>query len=1154
VDVGAWLRGLGLERYEPAFRANGIDAEVLPELTAEHLKELGLPLGPRLKLLKAIAAFRAAPPTAGNDEPAASTAEVSESARPGAGAPEAERRQLTVMFVDLVGSTALSGRLDPEDMRAVIRAYQDACAGVITRFEGHVAKYMGDGVLAYFGYPKAHEDEAERAVRAGLGVVEAVGRLSAPDNGTPLAARVGIATGLVVVGELIGEGTAQERAAIGETPSLAARLQTSAAPGAVVIAPGTRRLLGGLFDLADLGRHTLKGFAAPVRSWRVLGPSAAEGRFEARRRAAGLTPLVGREHELALLLDRWHLAADGEGQVVLLSGEPGIGKSRLAQALHERLRGGGGPYLRLRYQCSPYAANSALHPVIGQLEHAAGFARDDPPEARLAKLEALLARSAEDVGAVAPLFAALLSVTAEGRYPPLGLTPQRQKELTLGALAAQLEGLARRQPVLTVFEDAHWIDPTSLELLERLVDRTAELPALLVVTFRPEFAPPPGWAGRAHVTALPLGRLSRRRGAVLVERVTGGKALPAALLDQIVAKSDGVPLFVEELTKVVLEAGMLVDAGDHYELDGPLAPLAIPATLRDSLTARLDRSAPVKEVAQLGAVIGREFGYELLAAVSPLTPSELRAALEELVASELVFARGASPETVYVFKHALVQDTAYATLLKSTRQQLHARIARALEERWPETRASRPELLAHHHTVAGLIERAVPLWLKAGTEALGRSAVAEAVAHLGRGLALIPRLPASDDRDRTEIELRVALGTAQMAHKGWPAAEVRTALEPARDLCRRLGETDGLVSVLWGLWANAAIAGDHARALRVAGEMTAGEATGHSRLGIVGRCAAALSREWTGRFLEARALTGEVLELYDPARHEALVRLTNHDPRCVTLQSAARTLWMLGYPDQAVSAFEEQLAHARRLGHVFNLCFGLVYGASVFAFRREPERQLAHLEEAMALATEQGFSPLLATGSLWRAFAEYELGRFEDALAHLRSGLTSWGGPSDRLNQPYRLALLARCLGRLGRLEEALVHIEDALHRAQRTDEGTHLAELWRINGELLLMSDRPDEAGAEACFARSLAVASAQRARGWELRATTSLARLWRRQGKRGEAHDLLAPVYGWFTEGLDTPDLREARALLDELAAAPHGSRARPRRPPAAPVNDRG
>ncbi|HET6519516.1 MAG TPA: AAA family ATPase, partial [Geminicoccaceae bacterium] len=781
MDVAAWLRDLGLARYEPAFRDHEIDWEILPDLTEADLEKLGLPLGPRKKLVKAIAALSAA----------AAPAAPATTSRPTSTAPGAERRQLTVLFCDLVGSTELAARLDPEDLGAVIRAYQDRAADAVGRWGGSVAKYLGDGVLACFGWPRAHEDDAERAVRAGLELVQGVGRLTAGEGGPPLAARVGIATGLVMVGEPVGEGPARERAVVGETPNLAARLQALAEPGAVVVAPGTRRLVDGLFDVTDLGAHALKGFAAPVRAWRVLGPSAAEGRFEARRRASGLTPLVGRERELARLLDRWQSAADGGGQVVLLSGEPGIGKSRLFQALHERLRDRGGPYLRLRYQCSPYATNSALHPVIDQLEHAAGFARDESPEEKLAKLEALLARSAEDVGAVAPLLAALLSVPAGGRYPPLNLTPQRQKDLTLAALAAQLEGLARRQPVLAVFEDAHWIDPTSLELLERLVERAGELRALLVVTFRPEFAPPPGWAGRAHVTALPLGRLGRQRGAALVERVAGDKALPAEVLDQIVDKTDGVPLFVEELTKTVLESGMLVDAGDRYELDGPLAPLAIPATLRDSLTARLDRLAPVvKEVAQLGAAIGREFGRELLAAVSPLPQSELRAALDELVASELVLARGGPPGAIYMFKHALVQDTAYATLLKSRRRRLHARIARALEERWPETRASRPELLAHHYTEAGLIERAVPSWLEAGTEALGRSAVAEAAAHLGRGLELIPRLPASDDRDRVELELRVALGTAQMAHKGWPAAEVRAALEPARGLCRRLGETD----------------------------------------------------------------------------------------------------------------------------------------------------------------------------------------------------------------------------------------------------------------------------------------------------------------------------------------------------------------------------
>ena len=663
VDVAAWLRELGLERYAAAFLDAEITPEALPELTDADLRELGLPLGPRKVVLKAIGGL--ADPSMTAVRANAPLAEAGPNTPPVP--PEAERRQLTVMFTDLAGSTALSRRLDPEEMREVLRAYQDAVAGEVARFEGHLAKFMGDGVLAYFGWPSAHEDEAERSVRAGLAAVQAVGRLTTP-AGEPLAARVGIGTGLVVVGGLAGEGSAREQAVAGEAPNLAARLQAVAQPGAVVIAASTQRLIGAGFEVEDLGPQTLKGFDGIVRAWRVLGERAVGSRFEAH--AAGLTPLVGREHEVALVLDRWQQVRDGEGQVVLLSGEPGIGKSRIARVLDEHLAGE--PHARLCHQCSPYYVDTALHPTIEQLERAAGFRRDDAPDAKLDKLEALLARGMDGAGEAVPLIAALLSIATEGRYPPLTATPQRQKERTIDALVEQVAGLARRQPVLCLFEDLHWADPTTLELLDRLVGRISGERVLLLLTFRPEFSPP--WRSRPHATLVSLNRLPRRQSVALVEALAGGEALPEAVLQRIVARADGVPLFVEELTKAVLEAVSVTpepDSGRHWPA-GPSTPPTIPATLHDSLMARLDRLARAKEVAQIGATIGREFGYELLAAVSLLGEGELRQALDQLVASELVFVSGAPPAAVYTFKHALVQDAAYASLLKSRRQQLHA--------------------------------------------------------------------------------------------------------------------------------------------------------------------------------------------------------------------------------------------------------------------------------------------------------------------------------------------------------------------------------------------------------------------------------------------------------------------------------------------------
>ena len=754
MEISSWLRELGLERYEPAFRDNDVDAEILPKLTAEDLLAIGVTsVGHRRKLLEAIATLIAAP--AATDPSAAVLASQIEELKPSRS--EAERRQLTVMFVDLVGSTALSAKLDPEDMGQLARAYQTSCAEVVKRWDGHVAKYMGDGVLAYFGYPQAHEDDPERAVRAGLDLAETVGRLKA-DDGTPLAARIGIATGLVMVGDLIGEDEAQERAVVGDTPNLAARLQGIAAPSQVVVAETTRRLLGAGFAIVELGRQELKGMDAAVTAFAVLQERSVESRFEARR-LAGLSPLVGRTHEVALLLDRWALAREGEGQVILLSGEPGIGKSRLVEALRERLADE--PHMAVGYQCSPHHTQSALYPLRARLEQAAGLQRGDSAEAKLDKLTALLAREMGEASASLPLFAALAAIPTGGRCAPLNLTPQQQKLKTFAALTTHLELMAARQPVVLVFEDLHWIDPTSLELVEMLVERIKTLPVLAILTFRPELKPP--WVGRPHVTLLALNALGRRDVATLAEQAAGGKGLPSAILEQIVGRTDGVPLFVEELTRAVVEAGLLQDKGDRYVLREPLRALAIPATLQDSLMARLDRLASVKEVAQIAACLGREFSYDHLAAVSQIPEGELRGALERLARSDLIVRQGLPAAEIYSFHHALVQETAYASLLKSRRQDLHGRIAGIIEERYPEIAEVHPEWLARHFTEAGRAEPAAIYWLQAARRAREAFANREAAAHLQRCLDVVAAASAKDAEPvpalaRQKLEALVLLG------------------------------------------------------------------------------------------------------------------------------------------------------------------------------------------------------------------------------------------------------------------------------------------------------------------------------------------------------------------------------------------------------------
>ncbi|WP_092124274.1 ATP-binding protein [Bradyrhizobium erythrophlei] len=763
MDIDSWLRGIGLEQYAQAFRDDAIDADVLRDLTDAHLRELGLPLGARLRLLRAVAAL-------GTSEQPPAALEIT----PTAPRTDAERRQLTVMFVDLVGSTALSARLDPEDMREIVGAYHRSCVEQITKAGGFVAKYMGDGVLAYFGYPRAHEHDAERAVLAALALVEAVPKLSTM-AGSPLQVRIGIATGLVVVGDLIGTGASQEQAVVGDTPNLAARLQGIAEPNMVVIAEGTRRLLGNLFELEDLGTKNLKGIGGPVRAWAPLRASSAEGRFEALH-TAGLTALVGREEELELLLRRWSRAKRGEGTVVLLSGEAGIGKSRLTAALLERLFGE--LHTRLRYFCSPQHTDSAFYPIIGQMERAARLVHDDKPPAKLDKLDAVLAQtstSTED----AALLAEMLLLPNDGRYTALDSAPEQRRQRTLEALTSQLAGLARRQPVLMIFEDAHWVDPTSLEVLGRIVDRIKTLQALLIVTSRPEFNAP--WVGQSHVTSLTLNRLGERDAAAIIARLAGNKALPADVLAEIVERTDGIPLFVEEMTKAVLEADS-EGAARRTVAAVPSSALAVPASLHASLMARLDRLGPAKEVAQVGSAIGREFSHALLALVARKSEAELGSALDRLVQTGLLFRQGVPPQASYLFKHALVQDAAYGTLLRAPRRALHARIAETLERQFAEIAERQPELLARHCSEAGLIEKAAGLWGKAGQQSLERSALIEAVEQLTRALGQFAVLPATSELRREEIKLQAALLNARMHTKGYAAPETMAAGERARSL------------------------------------------------------------------------------------------------------------------------------------------------------------------------------------------------------------------------------------------------------------------------------------------------------------------------------------------------------------------------------------
>ena len=1119
-QIADWLEKLGMSEYAERFAKSDIDTSVLRDLTDQDLKELGVSLGHRRKILRAIAELAGAAPTT----PQAPLAQPKPQ-------DTAERRQVTVMFSDLVGSTALSARMDPEDLREVISAYQKCVAETVRRFGGFVAKYMGDGVLIYFGYPQAHEDDAERAVRAGLELIATVGDLKAH---AALQTRVGIATGLVVVGDLIGSGASQEQAIVGETPNIAARLQGVAEPNSVVIAEATRRLLGNLFELEDVGAKDLKGIAGPVRAWAALRPASVESRFEAFH-ATGLTELVGREEELELLLRRWTRAKSGEGQVVLLSGEPGIGKSRLTAALMERLAPE--PHTRLRYFCSPQRTDSALFPIISQMERAAGLAHDDTTQAKLDKLDALLGQTSTPIRD-ATHFAEMLSLPNDGRYPALDLAPEERRQRTQEALTAQLAGLTRQRPVLMIVEDAHWVDPTSLEMFGRTVDQIKTLPVLLILTFRPEFNAP--WAGRSHVTSLALNRLGEREAAAIIARIVGNKDLPADMTAEIVERTDGIPLFVEEMTKAVLEAESEGEAR-RTATAVPSSAVAVPASLHASLMARLDRLGAAKDVAQIGATIGREFSHALLAAVVRKPEAEVVSALDRLVAAGLVFRQGVPPHATYLFKHALVQDAAYGTLLREPRRVLHARIAETLECEFVDISEAQPELLARHCTEAGLIEKAVGLWGKAGQRSLERSALVEAAEQLRRALALIATLPATPALRREQIKLQVALANALMHTKGYAAPETKAALDYARLLIERadlLGEPleDRLLlfSVLYGFWVANYVAFNGDVVCELAAQFLAfakkQAATvplmmGHRLMGI--------SLLFTGDLAQARVHFDQALALYDPAEHRPLATRFGQDVGVAILSWRPLALCLLGFPEAARADIDHALKHARTIGQAATLMYALHNTTYARILCCDYAQANVQTDEVVALADEKSAPLWKALGLLSQGCLLALSGKAADAVEIITSGIAARQSTGTTVFAPFSLSYLATAHAELGHFDDAWRCVGEAMTAIDTSKETWFVAEIHRIAGEIALKSPEPDAAKAEAYFERALAIARQQQAKSWELRAAMSLARLWRDQGKTKQARELLAPVYRWFTEGFDTLDLKEANALLEELNA---------------------
>ncbi|MDA9546180.1 adenylate cyclase [Bradyrhizobium sp. CCBAU 45321] len=1107
MQIAEWLEKLGLAQYAERFAQNGIDIGVLPELMDEDFDKLGVLLGHRRKMLRAIADL----------DPAALIASP-------APPQDAERRHLTVMFCDLVGSTALSARLDPEDMWEVIRAYRAACASVIAAYDGRIARFVGDGILVYFGYPRAHEDDAERAVRAGLDMISAIRQLK---TGTDERAelRIAIATGLVVVGDLISGDASEEHATIGDTPNLAARLQSLAEPGVVVVASSTRRLLGDLFSLRNLGRREVKGMADPIAVWAVEGATASESRFEAVRAARSIG-FVGRKNEIEFILSRQREAWQGRGQFVLISGEAGIGKSRIVATLSESPSLGS--HRRVRYQCSPYHTNSALHPFVAQLERAAGIRSHDTADQKLDKLEAMLAIGTQQVARATPLIAALLSIPTGDHCPPLGLSPAQQRRQTFAALLDQLEGLARGQPLLIICEDMHWADATTLELFDLAVDRIRGLPILVLLTSRPEFEP--SWSGLANVSLLRLDRLDRQDTRALVEQIVVGRRLPREMMEQIIDKTDGIPLFVEELTKMVLESGLLVEDAGRYRLNNPLPPLAIPATLQDSLMARLDRLAPVKEVAQIGAAIGRDFSYALLKTVAGRDDLTLGAALGQLEEAELLLRRGTPPEANYSFKHALVQEAAYESLLKSKRQVLHTRIGDVLRDKFPIVAETEPEVLAHHFTEAGLSEIALEWWRKAGQQALKRSAYSEAIAHLGKAIAIADQLPGEPHRMMSRLHLQIAYGRALRGSLGHSAPETVAAWTRARQFAAGIDDPVELAPVHSGLFNACLTHGELAPMRELADAIrSAAERRPDSPVAaVVAHWTGGVTCWFAGEYLNARTHLERALAIYRAEPDPATFRASALDLPFVIMRFLALVLWPLGDIARARKLAAEAVGtpgEKRALSQANALVHRAVFDGVCGGMLQQTETILA-----LGLARDHTMPLYVAAGTYLNGLAKWRAGDRMAGLADMRHGWTFLHENDCYLCEPFWGMHVALAIADVGEVETGLEIVDELIAGTGQSGQHWLDAELHRVRGKLLSRHNPSDESSAEDALKRALDIAQHQRTKTFELRSALELARLYKTNGRARALSEVLAPVLAEFEAERNLPESVEAKELLKQ------------------------
>lgn len=1024
----------------------------------------------------------------------------------------AERRQLTVLFCDVVGSTTLSVRLDPEDLREILHKFQTRSSEAIRRYDGHVARFLGDGILAYFGYPQAHEDDVERAVHAALDMIGTITAITTP-SGQHIEVRIGIATGRVIVGDLIGEEPEREFAIVGEAPNVASRLQQIAKPNQILVAPHTRRLLGGLFELEDLGEREIKGLDQQIRIWRVLGPKALETRFEGRR-SSHLTPFTGRDAELSTLRRCFQMAERGSGQAVMISGEPGIGKSRLIAALRTELIHQ--DHDLLYFQCSSFHTVSAWYPVIRHLEEAAGITHDLAPTLRLEKLEQLVRYHMTETSSNVPLFASLLSLPLEGRYPPLDFTPEQLKNRTFSALLDLLSARARRQTLLLVFEDVHWIDPTSVELIQRLMARVPHSPMLAIMSFRPGFTVP--WLHQLGFTRLEIQRLARADVTTMISSLTASDTLPQPMVEQIIERTDGVPFFVEEVTKAVLEtrkSGL-----------GEATP-AVPPTLHDSLMARLDQIPSMKIAAQGAAAIGREFSLDLLQAVTPLSPGHLRAAIRSLLASGLVYRHGATANRTYAFAHALVQEEALASLLRTDRQDLDLAIAEALSTRFASATENSPEVIAHHFTRAGKSRSAIHYWLKAAQRSIGRSAFSEANAHLRLALDLLSDLPAQPDRDQLELQIQQSLGSVLAASKGFGAAETMSAFRRALDLCGQLPDSPMVFSVLNGMISMHVARGEFENSRDVAEDLLR-RASRHQdpTPRLMGHRGLGMSLFLIGELNEAERHLRASLHLYDEATHGPLAVTFSQDFKATALAYLALTSVLLGGVDDGLRHARNAVEHAERLKHPHSICYALSFLAGASVLCRDPHGARPIADRVVALANEYAFPLWLAGGQMIVGWTKTQLGESENGIAELRSSIEALEVTGALIWVNFARYLLSQALEAAGRAEQAMEAIDRVLLQIEGTRGRWYEADLHRVRGDLLLKLDTVQ--AAESSYEQAIAIATRQGARLWQLRATTRLGTIWKKHGRIAEARGRIAPIRHGFRGERMIADIEEATRLL--------------------------